>query len=278
MPLSLAARAESLASEMAGLGLQDRIRLVEREVPGRLVFTTSLGIEDQVLTHAIALSKGGPKERVEIVTLDTGRLFPETYDVWAETEAAYGIRIRAYAPERKAEEAFVAKEGINGFRHSVAARQACCGFRKVEPLGRALDQAAAWFTGLRAGQSANRAETPLAEADEQRKLIKVNPLADWSRARIDAFVKDNFIPYNVLHDRGFPSIGCAPCTRAIRIGEDERAGRWWWEQESKKECGLHVHALEGDVTPGQEAAAFEEPAGDMKSPATSRANRTEHFR
>ncbi|HEV7872869.1 MAG TPA: phosphoadenylyl-sulfate reductase, partial [Enterovirga sp.] len=213
----------------------------------------SLGIEDQALTHALALAKS----RTEIVTLDTGRLFPETYDVWAETESAYGIRIQAYAPEREAEERFVREEGINGFRHSVAARQACCGFRKVEPLGRALSGASVWFTGLRAGQSANRAETPLAEADADRGLIKVNPLADWTRADVDAFVKDNLIPYNVLHDRGFPSIGCAPCTRAIRVGESERAGRWWWEQESKKECGLHVHAPEANVQPGQEAVAFE---------------------
>jgi phosphoadenosine phosphosulfate reductase len=267
MTVALAQQAERLAARLAGLDLIARIRLVEAEVSGRLVFTTSLGIEDQVVTHAIAMAKG----RTEIVTLDTGRLFPETYDVWAETESAYGIRIRAYAPERASEEAFVAAEGINGFRHSVAARQACCGFRKVEPLGRALDQAAVWFTGLRAGQSANRADTPLAEADEQRNLIKVNPLADWTRAEVDAFVKDQFIPYNLLHDRGFPSIGCAPCTRAVKIGEDERAGRWWWEQESKKECGLHVHRPEGDVAPGEEPAAFEEPA----RAATSRENRRE---
>ncbi|GJE25301.1 phosphoadenylyl-sulfate reductase [Methylobacterium organophilum] len=267
MTHALQRAAADLAEAMAGLDLTKRIRLVEDRVPGRLVFTTSLGIEDQALTHALAMAKG----RTEIVTLDTGRLFPETYDVWAETEAAYGIRIRAYAPERAAEEAFVAAEGINGFRHSIAARQACCGFRKVEPLARALENAAGWFTGLRAGQSANRADTPLAEADEARGLIKINPLADWSRADVDSFVKDNYVPYNVLHDRGFPSIGCAPCTRAVRIGESERAGRWWWEQESKKECGLHVHRPEGDVAPGQEAAAFEEPA----RAATSRENRRE---
>ncbi|GJE43121.1 phosphoadenylyl-sulfate reductase [Methylobacterium soli] len=253
MTLELAKAAEALAAAMAGLDLRQRIALVEAEIPGRLVFTTSLGIEDQALTHALALAKS----RTEIVTLDTGRLFPETYDVWAETESAYGIRIQAYAPEREAEERFVREEGINGFRHSVAARQACCGFRKVEPLGRALNGASVWFTGLRAGQSANRAETPLAEADEARGLIKVNPLADWTRADVDHFVRDNFIPYNALHDRGFPSIGCAPCTRAIRVGESERAGRWWWEQESKKECGLHVHVPDSSVQPGQEAAAFE---------------------
>lgn len=238
---------------MTGLDLAGRLRIVEATVPGRLVFTTSLGIEDQALTHGLAMSKG----RTEIVTLDTGRLFPETYDVWAETEAAYGIRIRAYAPERAAEEDFVAREGINGFRHSVKARQDCCGFRKVEPLGRALAGAAGWLTGLRAGQSPNRADTPLAAADEARGLIKINPLADWTRADVERLVIDNFVPYNVLHDRGFPSIGCAPCTRAVRVGESERAGRWWWEQESKKECGLHLHRPEAAVAPRQEPAAFE---------------------
>ncbi len=253
MTAALVRAAGDLASQMAGLDLRGRIRLVEDRIPGRLVFTTSLGIEDQALTHAIALNKG----RTEIVTLDTGRLFPETYDVWADTEAAYGIRIRAYAPEREAEERFVAEEGINGFRHSVAARQACCGFRKVEPLARALVGAAGWLTGLRAGQSANRAATPLAAYDAERGLLKLNPLADWSREDVDRFVRDNYVPYNVLHDRGFPSIGCAPCTRAIRVGESERAGRWWWEQEEKKECGLHVGRPDANVEPGREAAVFE---------------------
>ncbi|NEU13429.1 phosphoadenylyl-sulfate reductase [Methylobacterium sp. BTF04] len=255
MTFQLEQAAQDLSRGMAGLDLTGRIRLIEASIPGRLVFTTSLGIEDQALTHALAMAKG----RTEIVTLDTGRLYPETYDTWAETESAYGIRIGAYAPEREAEEDFVRSEGINGFRHSVAARQACCGFRKVEPLGRALDGAAGWLTGLRAGQSANRADTPLAEADPARGLVKINPLADWTRADVDRFVSDNYIPYNVLHDRGFPSIGCAPCTRAIRVGESERAGRWWWEQESKKECGLHIHRPEADVAPGREPAAFETP-------------------
>ncbi|MCJ2049274.1 phosphoadenylyl-sulfate reductase [Methylobacterium sp. J-070] len=248
--------AESLAERLSGLDLTRRLHLIAAELPGRLVFTTSLGVEDQALTHALAMA-GLAKGRVEIVTLDTGRLFPETYDTWTETESAYGIRIAAYAPERAAAEAFVRDEGINGFRRSVAARQACCGFRKVEPLGRALDGASGWLTGLRAGQSANRAETPLAEFDPARGLIKLNPLADWSRAQVDGFVRDNFVPYNVLHDRGFPSIGCAPCTRAVKLGEPERAGRWWWEQEDKKECGLHVGRPGASVQPGQEPAAFE---------------------
>ncbi|WP_342109573.1 phosphoadenylyl-sulfate reductase [Methylobacterium sp. SI9] len=252
--------AEALAERLSGLDLTSRLHLIAAEIPGRLVFTTSLGVEDQALTHALAMAKlveGQAKARVEIVTLDTGRLFAETYDTWAETESAYGIRIAAYAPERAAAEDFVRNEGINGFRRSVAARQACCGFRKVEPLGRALEGASGWLTGLRAGQSANRAETPLAEFDAARGLIKLNPLADWTRAQIDGFIRDNFVPYNVLHDRGFPSIGCAPCTRAVKLGEPERAGRWWWEQEDKKECGLHVGRPGASVQPGQEPAAFE---------------------
>jgi phosphoadenosine phosphosulfate reductase len=256
--------AEALAEQLSGLDLPGRLHRIAAEIPGRLVFTTSLGVEDQALTHALAMA-GLAKGRVEIVTLDTGRLFAETYDTWSETESAYGIRIAAYAPERAAAEEFVRTEGINGFRRSVAARQACCGFRKVEPLGRALEGASGWLTGLRAGQSANRAETPLAAFDAERGLIKLNPLADWTRAQVDSFVRDNFVPYNVLHDRGFPSIGCAPCTRAVKLGEPERAGRWWWEQEDKKECGLHVGRPAASVQPGQEAAAFE-----TTSPQTAR--------
>ncbi|MCX4198474.1 phosphoadenylyl-sulfate reductase [Methylobacterium organophilum] len=261
--------ADLLAERLSGLDLPGRLHLIAAEIPGRLVFTTSLGVEDQALTHALAMA-GLAKGRVEIVTLDTGRLFAETYDTWTETESAYGIRITAYAPERAAAEEFVRAEGINGFRRSVAARQACCGFRKVEPLGRALAGASGWLTGLRAGQSANRAATPLAALDAERGLIKLNPLADWSREQVDRFVRDNFVPYNVLHDRGFPSIGCAPCTRAVRLGEPERAGRWWWEQEDKKECGLHVGRPGASVQPGQEPAILEpailEPAAFETTP------------
>lgn len=272
-PREVEARAGALATRLAALDLPARLALIAREVPGRLVFTTSLGIEDQVLTHAIAMAKLAGT-RIEIATLDTGRLFPETYETWVETEAAYGIRILAYVPERAAEEAFVRDEGINGFRRSVAARQACCGFRKVEPLGRALDGAAGWLTGLRAGQSANRAATPLAAYDAERDLVKLNPLADWTRERIDLFVRENFVPYNTLHDRGFPSIGCAPCTRAVKVGEPERAGRWWWEQEDKKECGLHVGRPGASVQPGQEPASIEaaafEPTPETREPEFAR--------
>lgn len=258
MTQSLERAAQALASALAPLDVAARLALVDRSVAGRLVFTTSFGLEDQALTHFLRMAKS----RAEIVTLDTGRLFPETYDVWAETEAAYGFRIRAYVPDREAEERFVAESGINGFRHSVEARQACCGFRKVVPLGRALEGASAWITGLRAGQSANRAATPLAEADPARGLIKINPLADWSREDVAQAVHDNFVPYNVLHDRGFPSIGCAPCTRAVKVGEPERAGRWWWEQASKKECGLHVAGA-----PWAPATAPAQSAGSLSQPS-----------
>ena len=241
-----------LAPELAGLDPVSRLTSLCRFVDGRLVFTTSFGLEDQAITHAIFAA--GVDSRVELVTLDTGRLFPETYDLWAQTEERYGRRIAAVVPRQTSLEALVAEQGINGFRHSVEARLACCSVRKVEPLRRALDGAAAWITGLRAEQSSNRARVAVVEADETYDLVKVNPLADWSRQDLHRYVVDNGIPYNPLHDRGYPSIGCAPCTRAVRVGEPERAGRWWWEQEMKKECGLHLRP------PAKQEHADAEPA------------------
>jgi phosphoadenosine phosphosulfate reductase len=232
---SLDATAQRLTSGFRDLDLFDRLAEARRAIAARLVFTTSFGLEDQALTHAI-LSQG---LAIDIVTLDTGRLFPQTYALWSETEARYAHRIRAFYPERASVEAFVAQHGIDGFRTSIAARQACCATRKVEPLGRALDGASGWITGMRAEQSWERATTPYAAVDAARGLIKLNPLLDWSRERVIAFVHEHGIPYNPLHDEGFLSIGCAPCTRAVKPGEPERAGRWWWEQEDKKECGLH---------------------------------------
>jgi len=226
---------QRLASGFADLDLFNRLAEARRAIAGRLVFTTSFGLEDQAITHAI-LSQD---LAIDIVTLDTGRLFPQTYEVWSETEARYGRRIRAFYPERVSVEAFVAQHGIDGFRASILARQACCAVRKVEPLGRALSGASGWITGVRAEQSWERATTPYAAIDAARGLIKLNPLLDWSRERVVAFVREHGVPYNPLHDEGFLSIGCAPCTRAVKPGEPERAGRWWWEQEDKKECGLH---------------------------------------
>ncbi|NBB83552.1 MAG: phosphoadenylyl-sulfate reductase [Alphaproteobacteria bacterium] len=199
------------------------------------VFTTSFGLEDQVITHAIAETGAA----VRLATIDTGRLFGETHDVWAETENRYGVPIASVHPDTAAVEALVADQGANGFRRSVANRHACCHVRKVVPLRRILAGAAVWITGLRAGQSAVRRGARYVETDATHGVIKVNPLLDWDRERVERTVALEGIPYNVLHDRGFPSIGCQPCTRAVRVGEDERAGRWWWEADAARECGLH---------------------------------------
>lgn len=230
-----AAGAALLSGTLSRLPLADRLRATRDAVAGRLVFTTSFGLEDQALTHAIVESG----IEAEIVTLDTGRLFDETLEVWAETEIRYGRSIKAVVPEAGEVEELLARDGAMGFRRSLDARRACCDLRKVRPLGRVLDGAAGWLTGLRAGQSAARAATAFVEVDPSFGLLKVNPLADWNRERVADYVWLESIPYNALHDRGFPSVGCAPCTRAVRVGEDERAGRWWWESEQKKECGLH---------------------------------------
>ena len=230
------AKAERLARVMGPLDLIDRVRLVRAEIAGRLVLTLGFGIEGQAITHAIAEAGAA----IELVTIDTGRLFAETHELWAATEARYGVRIRGVAPEAVAVEALVAEQGANGFRRSVDNRVACCDARKVEPMVRALAGASGWLTGLRGGQSRARAATPLAQWDEQRGLVKINPLADWSGPAVRAYAAANDVPLNALHARGFLSIGCAPCTRAVVAGEDERAGRWWWEANEKKECGLHV--------------------------------------
>jgi phosphoadenosine phosphosulfate reductase len=227
--------AEKLSKALRGEPLFARLRLIREAVHGRIVFTTSFGIEDQAIAHAI-FSQRLP---IDVVTFDTGRLFPETYDVWAQTERRYDLKIRAFYPERQAVETLVARQGIDGFRSSIVARQACCGIRKIEPLKRALSGAAAWITGLRAEQSNARSHTDVATNDPIYGVIKAAPLADWSRADVTAYVVAESIPHNVLHNRGFLSIGCAPCTRAVEPGEPERAGRWWWESESNKECGLH---------------------------------------
>lgn len=214
----------------------ERLRRLRAAVPGRIVFTTSFGIEDQAIAHLI-FSAGLD---IEVVTLDTGRLFPSTYQLWAETEQRYGVRIRSFHPDQAALAAFVADAGINGFYHSLAARHDCCEVRKVAPLARALAGANGWVTGLRADQSGQRGGVATAGWDAARKLVKAAPLHDWTRARVADFCAAEQVPVNPLHGQGYPSIGCEPCTRALRPGEDERAGRWWWEQESAKECGLHV--------------------------------------
>ena len=231
----LRTRSTALAAALAPLPLDQRLRLMRREVRGPIVFTTSFGLEDQVILHALRQHQID----VEIVTLDTGRLFPETHDVWMESERRYGIRIRSIYPQHAAVEALVAAQGINGFFHSRDARVACCHVRKVEPLNRALAGAAAWVTGLRSDQSDARRDVGLVNVDWDRGILKFNPLFDWTREAVLSFTRERDVPVNALHAKGFTSIGCAPCTRAIAPGESERAGRWWWEEDGKKECGLH---------------------------------------
>ena len=220
------------------LKLAERLKAIRENIDGRIIFTTSLGIEDQLLTHHIAIQKLD----IEIVTLDTGRLFNQSHALWQETEDKYGITIKGFYPDPEAISKWVRANGTNGFYNSLDARKNCCAIRKIEPLNRALSGADAWLTGLRADQSQSRATVQIIEQDEARKIFKINPLIDYSRDEVVKEIHELGIPYNPLHDEGFVSIGCAPCTRAIEAGEDERAGRWWWEDSlsGKKECGLHV--------------------------------------
>ena len=234
----LASQAQALDASFGALDLTGRLEKLRQDVAGRLVFTTSFGLEDQVIAHHIF--EGGLD--IDVVTLDTGRLFPETYKLWSDTEAKYARRIRAFYPATSDVEELVADQGIDGFYFSVEMRKACCNVRKVKPLARALNGASAWITGLRGDASEHRQHLDFVSFDGARNLIKANPLFDWSRERTLAHATTHAIPINPLHDKGFLSIGCAPCTRAIAPGEPERAGRWWWESENQKECGLHVGA------------------------------------
>ena len=247
------ALAHRLSAAAFSQDLFERVAAARAGVTGPLVFTTSFGLEDQAIGHAI-LSQNLD---IDLVTLDTGRLFSETHDVWAETERRYGRRIHAIVPERSALEALIDAQGANGFRASVAARQACCHVRKVEPLNRALAGAQGWVTGLRADQSQHRAEVSFASVDTARGLIKINPLFDWTRERAVDFTQKHNVPINTLHAGGFLSIGCAPCTRAVQPGEPERAGRWWWEDEGKNECGLHANPLHLAARRAAEESALE---------------------
>jgi len=219
-----------LAQSSPAVGLA----LLAELFPGKVCFSTSLGQEDQVITQLIAFQN----LPIQIFSLDTGRLFPETLELLSRTEAKFKTKIRVYYPDRVAVENLVDANGINGFYDSVNNRKSCCFVRKVEPLRRALAGNEIWVTGLRAEQSANRSEMKRIEWDEGNQIWKYNPLLDWSFDEMVVYIETHKIPYNPLHDKGFVSIGCAPCTRAILPEEDARAGRWWWE-DSKKECGLH---------------------------------------
>lgn len=226
---------DKLNEELKRLDVVQKLQFLAQRYQDKIVFSTSFGWEDQVITHLI-FSNNIP---IKVFTLDTGRLFTETYYVWNRTLEVYGKPIQAYYPNTKAVEDLVSIKGPNSFYESVENRKECCFIRKIEPLKRALAGNELWITGIRAEQSENRHNMHDLEWDEGNKIIKFHPIFDWTLSQVKAFVKENNIVYNPLHDKGFVSIGCAPCTRAIKEGEDFRAGRWWWEDKSKKECGLH---------------------------------------
>lgn len=219
------------------LSIDELMSALVAQFPNQVVFSTSFSFEDQVIVHII-LSNQLP---INIFTLDTGRLFTETYSVWNATKEKYNTNIKAYYPDHSLLEKFVEAKGPNSFYESVENRKDCCYIRKVHPLKRALKNNAVWVTGLRAEHSADRHDMPQVEWDESNNIIKYHPLLHWTTEEVKQYINQNNIPYNSLHDKGFVSIGCAPCTRAIKPGENFRAGRWWWEDNTKKECGLHVH-------------------------------------
>ena len=200
------------------------------------VFASSLAAEDMVLTDLILRNR----LPIAIFSLDTGRLHGETLAVLDKVRAAYGYDIALYRPQAAAVAEYAEQNGADAFYNSVDMRRECCRIRKVEPLGRALAGKRAWITGQRPAQSATRTSLAIEEDDPAHGMSKFNPLADWSEQDVWNYIRANGVPYNALHDRGFPSIGCAPCTRAVQPGEDLRAGRWWWENPESKECGLHV--------------------------------------
>jgi phosphoadenosine phosphosulfate reductase len=227
---------ENLATDIKSKDPVEALQYFAAQYPGLVTFSTSFGWEDQVVTDLI-FKNNIP---IEVFTLETGRLFPETYYVWNRTLEIYKQPIKAYLPQTEALQQMLEEKGPNSFYESVENRKTCCHIRKIEPLKRALQGKKIWVTGIRAEQSANRLDMSNLEWDEQNQLLKYHPIFDWSLEQVKAYVREHNIVYNTLHDKGFPSIGCAPCTRAVNEGEDFRAGRWWWEDQSKKECGLHA--------------------------------------
>jgi phosphoadenosine phosphosulfate reductase len=228
----------SLNEQVSQLPAAEGLAAIAAQFGSSATFSTSFGLEDQAITHLIATQQ----LPISFFTLDTGRLFPETYSTWSSTKERYNIIIDAFYPDAAALQQFTSSKGPNSFYESVENRKACCHIRKVEPLQRALRGKSIWITGIRAEQSSNRHDMQQLEWDETHQLIKYHPLLHWSWEAVQQFINEKNIPYNPLHDKGFVSIGCAPCTRAIKPGEDFRAGRWWWEDDSKKECGLHEHS------------------------------------
>ena len=226
---------EQWNEQLKGKGAEETLRFFLDTFGDRITVSTSLGAEDQVITDMVM--KIRPETR--IFTLDTGRLFQETYDLIDRTREKYGTQIEVFFPDRKAVEEMVREKGMNLFYRSVENRKRCCGIRKVEPLKRAFSGMEAWICGLRKDQSVSRFFSKKVEWDEQNGLVKINPLIDWTEKEVWNYIHKHEVPYNSLHDEGYASIGCLPCTRPIKPGEDFKAGRWWWEEEEHKECGLH---------------------------------------
>lgn len=235
MQQDLSSQVPVLEKKTSGLNVVKVLQLLSGTFKGQVTFSTSFGNEDQVITDHIAQSRAG----ISIFTLDTGRLFETTYDVWNRSLDFFGLPIRAFYPPPETLSAFTSKNGPNSFYRSAEWRSECCYIRKTLPLQSALADNAVWITGLRAEHSAFRARKSKFEWDEQNGIIKYHPLLDWTTEQVTAYIKRYDLPYNPLTDKGFVSIGCAPCTRAVKEGEDFRAGRWWWEDSTKKECGLH---------------------------------------
>jgi len=225
-----------LKTLVSGKAIEKQLKILSDRFPGKILFTTSFGIEDQVITQII-FDNDLP---IEVATLDTGRLFPETFKVFNETVKKYQKKIALYFPDYFAVEKMVTEKGPYSFYYSKENRLECCRLRKVVPLNRALQGKECWISGIRADQSDNRSQMNWIEYDKDKKLIKYYPLFSWSYDEVKKYIKDKNIPYNILHDKGFMSIGCEPCTRAVKNWEDFRAGRWWWETDGEKECGCHV--------------------------------------
>lgn len=228
---------QEILLKIDGLNETESLKFLSDQFLNETVFSTSFSSEDQVITDMIVTGQ----LPVEIFTLDTGRMFPETYSTWTRTLEKYNQKIIAYYPDSTSLQSFIEEKGPNSFYESVENRKACCHIRKVEPLQRALKGKRLWITGIRAEHSPNRHDMQQIEWDGANQVFKFHPLLYWTTEDVKQYISQRDIPYNPLHDKGFVSIGCAPCTRAIRPGEDFRAGRWWWEDSSKKECGLHVH-------------------------------------
>ena len=226
---------DSLNIKYADASAQELLQSFMSQYGARLALSSSLSIEDQTLTDMMLRID----PQAIIFTLDTGRLFPETYELIDRTNEHYKVKLKVYCPQTEALQQFVATEGINPFYESIEKRHACCEVRKLEPLRRAFRDLDVWVCGLRSAQSVTRSDMRLIEWDERHGLLKINPLIHWTEQQVWDYIRENRVPYNRLHDKGFPSIGCEPCTRAVRRIDDVRAGRWWWESPDHRECGLH---------------------------------------